>query len=195
LALPALLIESRGAWIHLKSSPTAHLRATCSPWPQRPRSVSSRHPSSTHGAVPRSLPPLPRQDWGFSQLGRPFPEGVSLVALAETLSPSVFQISLSRAFGGLLAGAALVAAGCAWQAYMHSICPLWQQLVCWVAVGTGYFSIFQGAVDCARFAFWPQVGGAPLTRADLAAPQACGWRKAVWDLPKGGRLIRGRLAG
>ena len=42
---------------------------------------------------------------------------------------------------------------------MHSICPLWQKLLCWIAVGTGYFGIFNAAADCAQFAFWPEVRG------------------------------------
>lgn len=107
----------------------------------------------------------PPQDWGYEQLGRPFPEGISLPALAETLDDRHFQIDLRKAFGGLLAPLALVAAGCAWQAYMHAVCPMWQQVVCWLAVGTGYFGLFQAAVDCAHFAFWPQV--------------RCGVRKSV----------------
>jgi fatty acid desaturase len=97
------------------------------------------------------------QDWGYTQLGRPFPDGISLGALAETLDERHFQIDLWKAFGGLLAPFALIAVGCAWQAYMHSICPLWQKLLCWLAVGTGYFGAFQAAADCAHFAFWPQV--------------------------------------
>jgi hypothetical protein len=58
---------------------------------------------------------------------------------------------------------------------MHSICPLWQQLACWVAVGTGYFSIFQAAADCARFAFWPQVRATAPCRAApaLPSPSSC----------------------
>jgi fatty acid desaturase len=49
-----------------------------------------------------------------------------------------------------------MAAGYAYLWFWHSICPLWQQLLCWVVIGTGYFGVFQTAVDCAHFAFWPQ---------------------------------------
>eukprot|EP00775_Hariotina_reticulata_P008875 gene8875-9054_t len=49
-----------------------------------------------------------------------------------------------------------MAAGYSYLWYWHSLCPLWQQLVCWVVIGTGYFGVFQSAVDCCRFAFWPQ---------------------------------------
>lgn len=120
------------------------------------------------------------QDWGYTRLGRSFPEGVSLVALAESLDPQHFEISPLKAFGGLAAPLLLIAAGCAWQAYMHSICPLWQQLLCWVAVGTGYFGAFQAAADCAHFAFWPQEPAVQdLIGAVLMAPALIpyeGWR-------------------
>ena len=50
----------------------------------------------------------------------------------------------------------LMALGYSWLILNHSICPIWQQVICWLAVGTGYFGVFQSAVDCAHFAFWPQ---------------------------------------
>ncbi|KAI8474562.1 MAG: hypothetical protein J3K34DRAFT_492834 [Monoraphidium minutum] len=96
------------------------------------------------------------QDWGYTQLGRPFPEEVPLSAVAESLDPRHFEIDLKQALLGLVASFALIAAGCAWQAHMHAVCPLWQRLLCWLAAGTGYFGAFQAAVDCAHFAFWPQ---------------------------------------
>ncbi|GBG00516.1 omega-6 fatty acid desaturase [Raphidocelis subcapitata] len=121
-----------------------------------------------------------RLDWGFSRLGAPFPEGVSLHSLAETLSPAHFDVSPRKAFAGVALAAAAIAAGCWWQAYMHSICPAWQQVLCWLAIGTGYFGAFQSAVDCARFCFWPQ---RPLVQdvigAALMAPALVpyeGWR-------------------
>jgi hypothetical protein len=114
-----------------------------------------RHQTATHATSTR--PPLEKQDWGYTQLGRPFPDAISLPALAETLDPALFKTDLKKAAAGLAVSLALIAAGCGWQAYMHSICPLWQQAACWVAVGTGYFGAFQAAADCAHFAFCPEV--------------------------------------
>jgi hypothetical protein len=98
-------------------------------------------------------------DWGYTQLGRPVPAGVSLNALAETLPPDTFQIDMKQAFGRLALALGLMAAGYWWLWYQHSICPLWQQLVCWVAIGTGYFSAFMTATDAAHFVLWPQEPG------------------------------------
>jgi hypothetical protein len=90
------------------------------------------------------------QDWGYDRLGAPLPEGVSLTALANQLPPSVFTTDAAQAATRAACSLALMAAGYAWLAYMHSICPLWQQLVCWLAVGTGYFGLFQLAADAAH---------------------------------------------
>ena len=79
------------------------------------------------------------------------------MALAETLDAAHFQTDAAKAFGSLALCLGLATAGCAWQAHMHAICPLWQKLLCWLAVGTGYFGAFQSAADCARFCFLPQV--------------------------------------
>ena len=95
------------------------------------------------------------QDWGYARLGRPFPEGVPLPALAEALDARHFEARPLALLAHLAAAAALIAAGCAWQAYMHSICPLWQRMICWLAIGTGYFGAFQAAADAARFLLLP----------------------------------------
>jgi fatty acid desaturase len=63
---------------------------------------------------------------------------------------------LVKAVGYLALSVGLMAVGYAYLWFWHSICPLWQQLACWLVIGTGYFGIFQTAVDCAHFAFWPQ---------------------------------------
>lgn len=96
------------------------------------------------------------QDWGYLQLGRPLPEGLSLTAIADTMPDEHFKLDLVRAVGYLALSVAVMAAGYAYLWYWHSICPWWQQLACWLVIGTGYFGVFQSAVDCAHFAFWPQ---------------------------------------
>lgn len=95
-------------------------------------------------------------DWGYVQVGRPLPEGISLTALAETLPDQVFTLDLGKALGYLSLSLGLMAVGYSYLWYWHSICPLWQQLLAWVVVGTGYYGVFQTAVDCAHFAFWPE---------------------------------------
>lgn len=108
-------------------------------------------------------------DWGYTQLGRPIPAGVSLPALADTLPEEAFRIDLRAAFGRLALSLALMAAAYWWLWYQHSICPLWQQLACWVAAGTGYFGAFVTAVDAAHFAFWPEEPGLQVGRGCLGA--------------------------
>jgi fatty acid desaturase len=95
-------------------------------------------------------------DWGYVQVGRPLPEGVSLTALAETLPDQVFTLNISKALGYLGLSLAVMALGYSYLWYWHSICPLWQQVLAWAVIGTGYYGVFQTAVDCAHFAFWPE---------------------------------------
>jgi hypothetical protein len=96
------------------------------------------------------------QDWGYQQIGRPLPEGLSLDTIAATIPDEHYQPDLLKAVGYLALSVAVMAAGYTYLWYWHSLCPLWQQLACWVVIGTGYFGVFQSAVDCGRFAFWPQ---------------------------------------
>eukprot|EP00877_Chromochloris_zofingiensis_P007039 jgi/Chrzof1/2589/Cz11g21120.t1_FAD6B[v5.2] len=95
-------------------------------------------------------------DWGFTQIGRPLPEGVSVTAIADILPEEDFHLDLVQAFGRLAMSIAIMAAGYWYLWYMHSICPVWQQLLCWLVIGTGYFGVFQTATDCAHFAFHPE---------------------------------------
>lgn len=95
-------------------------------------------------------------DWGYQTVGRPLPEGVSLEALAETLPDQVFTLNLGKALGYLGLSLGVMALGYSYLWFWHSICPLWQQVLAWVVVGTGYYGVFQSAVDCAHFAFWPE---------------------------------------
>jgi fatty acid desaturase len=95
-------------------------------------------------------------DWGYVQVGRPLPEGISLTALAETLPDKVFALDLSKALGYLGLSLGVMALGYSYLWFWHSICPLWQQMLAWTVIGTGYYGVFQTAVDCAHFAFWPE---------------------------------------
>jgi len=95
-------------------------------------------------------------DWGYVQVGRPLPEGVSLTALADTLPDQVFALDLPKALAYLGLSLGVMALGYSYLWFWHAICPLWQQVLAWVVVGTGYYGVFQTAVDCAHFAFWPE---------------------------------------
>jgi hypothetical protein len=95
--------------------------------------------------------------------------------------------------------------GYSYLVFWHSICPLWQQVLAWAVIGTGYFGVFQTAVDCAHFAFWPTrpllqvclfgVGGAWLRgcsgavaarsgRVAAVAKELCGWLSTPWLYPR-----------
>jgi hypothetical protein len=120
-------------------------------------------------------------DWGYSQLGLPLPDGVSVSVLAETFAPEVFQIDLRQVAARLALAAAAMAAGYAWLWLQHSICPLWQQALCWAVIGTGYTGAFMIASDAAHFAMWPEE---PLLQdivgAALMAPAL--WPLEAWRL-------------
>lgn len=94
-------------------------------------------------------------DWGYLQVGQSLPEGLSLNAIAETMPEEHFDLDLGKAVGYLAMSIGVMAAGYLYLWYWHSICPLWQQICCWIIIGTGYFGVFQSAVDCSHFAFWP----------------------------------------
>lgn len=94
--------------------------------------------------------------WGFSFVGMQLPAGIRPDALHVALPPEVLQFSIQRAWAGLAAPLALMAAGYGWMCYWHGIVPLWQQLFCWLAIGTGYTGLFTIAHECARGTFLPQ---------------------------------------
>lgn len=123
-------------------------------------------------------------------LGVQLPEGIDPAVLLRALPEEVEQHSTKRALLGLAAPLALMAAGYGWMWYMHSITPLWQQLLCWLAVGTGYVGLFQVAHECGRNAFLPnnpvtQVGGRAKSKpaaSCTAGPYACaGPGRMVWQ--------------
>ena len=102
------------------------------------------------------------KEWGFKQLGMPMPTGVPLAKISDCV-PLNFQVfDLQPFLLGLLVPIALMSSGYLWLWFMHSIIPGWQQALCWLLVGTGYFSLFNGmASDAARTALLPGTGGGP----------------------------------
>lgn len=119
--------------------------------------------------------------WGYIQVGRPLPEGLSLTAITDTVPDEHFELDLVKAVGYLAMSLGVMALGYSYLWYWHSICPWWQQFFCWVVIGTGYFGVFQSAVDCAHFAFWPS---RPLVQdllgATLMAPALISYE--IWRL-------------
>ena len=77
------------------------------------------------------------QEWGYTQLGAPLPEGITLGVLSRSVPEELSTFDTRRMLLGFAAPLALMAAGYAWMWYMHSIIPGWQQAFCWVLVGTG----------------------------------------------------------
>lgn len=101
-------------------------------------------------------------EWGFKQLGRPMPTGVPLAKISDCVPLQLQVLDWKALLLGLLVPMTLMSAGYFWLWYMHSIIPGWQQAICWLLVGTGYFSLFNGAAsDAARTALLPGTGGGP----------------------------------
>ena len=96
------------------------------------------------------------EEWGYSKLGKPLPEGVSRDALAGTLPSEIFDVNPKLAWGRSLLPAGLMALGYTYLWYMHGIAPLVGKVLSWLAIGTGYFGLFVAATDCAHFSFTPQ---------------------------------------
>jgi len=89
-------------------------------------------------------------------VGTSLPAGIDPRVLLRAVPEELFQHDIKKAVMGMVKPLVLMAAGYFWMGYMHSIIPLWQQVICWLAVGTGYAGLFTLAHECARGAFMPQ---------------------------------------
>jgi uncharacterized membrane protein YgcG len=116
-------------------------------------------------------------DWGYDALGVVLPEEVSVRAVAEAVlflssassqseqeqeqnaaaappPPSIVDPRTPAPLATSLRSAlscAVIAAGYAWMWHMRMLLPAWQATLCWLAIGTAYFGLFQGVGgDAAR---------------------------------------------
>jgi len=65
---------------------------------------------------------------------------------ADPRSPALLATALRAALS-----LAVMAAGYAWMWHMRTLLPAWQTVLCWLAIGTAYFGLFQGVGgDAAR---------------------------------------------
>ena len=95
------------------------------------------------------------QEWGYTQLGAPLPPGVTPSVLARSIPDEHSRHDPKLLLLGLAVPLGLMAVGYAWMWYMHSIIPGWQQAICWLLVGTGYFGVFALGHEAARLALLP----------------------------------------
>lgn len=95
-------------------------------------------------------------EWGFDMVGTSLPAGIDPRVIMHAVPEECMQHDFWLALRGLLAPLGLMAAGYGWLAFMHGIIPFWQQLACWLTIGTGYAGLFTLAHECARGAFLPQ---------------------------------------
>ncbi|GFR47049.1 hypothetical protein Agub_g8734, partial [Astrephomene gubernaculifera] len=96
------------------------------------------------------------EEWGYTRLGADLPPGAHPSAFSRMLPSRLFDFSAPRAVAAVALPLAAMAVGYGWLWYWHSICPLWQQLICAVLIGTAYTGLFKVAHECARFSFLPQ---------------------------------------
>nr|ANF04698.1 omega-6 fatty acid desaturase [Chlamydomonas sp. ICE-L] len=94
-------------------------------------------------------------EWGFTTVGELLPDGADPIILASSMSDDVRDIDGGTAFTRALAPLALMVSAYAWMWFMHSIIPVWQLVICWIAIGTGYTGLFTLAHDAARGALTP----------------------------------------
>ncbi|KAF5829680.1 hypothetical protein DUNSADRAFT_15655 [Dunaliella salina] len=88
-------------------------------------------------------------------------------------SYAAYQHDTKRALQGLLLPLALMSLGYGWLWYMHSIIPVWQQLICWLTIGTGYAGLFNLAHECARGSFLPNNPSCQVSKHRLCLGQEC----------------------
>jgi len=106
-----------------------------------------------------SLAPTQRyvlaDEWGFDLVGESLPAGLDPEVLQRAIPSEAYHHDTKRALQGLLLPLALMSLGYGWLWYMHSIIPVWQQLICWLTIGTGYAGLFNLAHECARGSLLP----------------------------------------
>ena len=158
--------------VHPQCLVLLQLRLSRAPWAlgTAPRCVHL-HARTLHTCMPS--PPhfaVLADEWGYDTVGTSLPAGIDPHVLLKAVPDEAMQHSTRKALAGLVAPLALMAAGYAWMWFMHSIIPLWQQLICWMMVGTGYAGIFNLAHECARNTFLPF---APVTQVRLQQQDVC----------------------
>lgn len=94
-------------------------------------------------------------EWGFQQVGGSFPEGTPSYVIAEQLPDELLERDTLKGLVSLALPLALIVTGVAWMSYWTGLCPIWQKLLCWISIGTGYTGLFAVAHDAARMALLP----------------------------------------
>ncbi len=94
-------------------------------------------------------------EWGYQRLGAPLPEGIALGVLSRCIPEELKEVDMKRLAIGMAAPCAIMAAAYAWMGFMHGLIPGWQQAICWLMIGTGYFGVFTIAHEAARLSLLP----------------------------------------
>lgn len=123
-------------------------------------------PATSLDGVPETQKYILADEWGYTAVGADLPEGTTPQLFAAMFPPQFFGFDAARAALSIALPLAVMAAGYGWLWYWHSICPLWQQLLCAIVIGTAYTGLFKVATECARFSFLPQ---APVLQDSLGA--------------------------
>ncbi|PNH00494.1 Omega-6 fatty acid desaturase, chloroplastic, partial [Tetrabaena socialis] len=95
------------------------------------------------------------EKWGYSRVGADLPTGTTALSYGAAIPARFFEVDGLRAAAAVAGPLAVMAAGYAWMWYWHSICPVWQQAVAGVLIGTAYAGLFKVAHECARYNFQP----------------------------------------
>lgn len=123
-------------------------------------------PATSLDGVPETKKYILADEWGYTAVGADLPEGTTPQLFAGMFPSRFFDFDAARAALSIALPLAVMAAGYGWLWYWHSICPLWQQLLCAIVIGTAYTGLFKVATECARFSFLPQ---APVLQDSLGA--------------------------
>ncbi|KAG2497440.1 hypothetical protein HYH03_004595 [Edaphochlamys debaryana] len=134
-----------------------------SPSPSSPAAATDATAATAAGVDLESLSE-PRKyvladEWGFSRLGCGLPAGAPPTTFGQILPERLFGYSLRSAVAAVALPLSVMAVGYGWLWFWRGVCPLWQQALCAVLIGTAYTGLFKVAHECARFAFVPQSPG------------------------------------
>lgn len=137
-------------------SPTHPLDSSSIPSDSSPAATGESHPihqstaTSNDNAQSSSDPPL--TVIGYDTAGSGLPRGTLPYLVAEQFPDSLFDLHLSSVLQGLAIPLALMAVGYGALWWGHSYAPIWQQLLAWIAIGTGYTGIFTVAHTASHYA-------------------------------------------
>ncbi|MEW5305048.1 MAG: hypothetical protein WDW36_007614 [Sanguina aurantia] len=141
-----------------QSSPTSQPATEETPSPASTAAAEATSPTTIGDSPSTSTYPAPGPaptTPGYDSLASGLPRGTLPYLIAEQFPEEFFNLRLASVLRGLAIPLSLMAAGYCALWYGHSFAPLWQTLLAWLAIGTGYTGVFTVAHTASHYALLP----------------------------------------